>query len=229
MIEWKLNQTIGDPAGDLSNVTLTLPTPPPGAMLQHQQQLQQPHDTLFQPSPQASGSMYTTQRPIRPFPARSRIASSAPRSVSVTMAEPSSAMNGQYPTSALSIPYGAHQYSQRSSPAPPMYGEDQVPMTVQMPIGASGSGSNLHLGPPPLSSVSMVPLSSSGMVDPRSGTPILQQMQASSPPLLDVGSSGAEVLRTSSSGLTWESGEGGASASGTKRERSQSEESDASE
>ena len=102
MIDWKFGQTIGDPAGDLANVTLTLPTPPPGMG-------------------QISLQVATDQRAIRPMPSRNRLISTTARSVSIQMAEPTPMYTG--------MPYTGHYLS----PAPPMYGEDQVPMTVQMP------------------------------------------------------------------------------------------------
>ncbi|ORX40946.1 hypothetical protein BD324DRAFT_612635 [Kockovaella imperatae] len=119
LIEWRIGMAQTDPAGDLSNVTLTLPTPPPQA--------------LFQGS--TSTSMHQQQqrnqlgvRQIKPFP-RSRIGSVVPlpsaRTVSVTMGEPSSAYN------MSSTPVMGYGFSAADAP-PPMYGEDDVPMSVQL-------------------------------------------------------------------------------------------------
>ena len=117
LVDWKPGMTQNDPAGDLANVTLTLPTPPPSAMYKH-------------------GRQYA-DRQIRPFP-RSRVASVVPhsaRTVSVTMAEPDS-----YPVSTPAITYS---FSAGEAP-PPMYGEDEVPMSVRltMPVEPNGSTSS---------------------------------------------------------------------------------------
>lgn len=208
MIEWKFGQTIGDPAGDLSNVTLTLPTPPPGMVMQHQQQ--------------QLGPDYQSQRPIRPFPARSRVASSAPRSVSIVMAEPGTATH--YPSTAASLPYTGHHAT--VSPAPPMYGEDQVPMTAHMQPLMVG---NNHIGPPPFTSY--VPTSTGA--DPRLSVGVHTPLIAgSSPPLQDLDAAGSDIP-TASSALTsvgtWSQAHGGGDKRGVKRERSGSAESDGSE
>lgn len=108
-----------DPAGDLRHVTLTLPTPPGAAYPQQHQQPSYP------------------PRHIKPMPNRrvSGMPDSA-RSVSIVMGEPD-----QYiPTSA---PMMGYSYVQ----APPMYGEDQVPMTVAMPL----SSASAHTASSPLS------------------------------------------------------------------------------
>jgi hypothetical protein len=180
MIEWKFGITVGDPAGDLSNVTLTLPTPPPGAMIQQQQQQQQ-----LAPD-------YHQQRVIRPMPSRSRLVSSANRSASITMGEPSSAPS--FPGTALSLPYGGAHYGS-VSPAPPMYGEDQVPMTVQMPV---------LMGTPLPSAALAPPLSAPVMasMDPRASvgvhTPI--HVMSSSPMAGDAAGGDAAAVKRERSG-----------------------------
>ncbi|KAK4686147.1 hypothetical protein P7C73_g3984, partial [Tremellales sp. Uapishka_1] len=106
MIEWRSDMAENDPAGDLRNVTLTLPTPPPG----------------YQPR---GLGMRSHGRAIRDFPVRRMVsAGPAPRNVSIQMAD---ADNHPYMMSSASS-----QYTYPPLP-PPMYGEDQVPMTVQMP------------------------------------------------------------------------------------------------
>jgi hypothetical protein len=107
MIEWRSGMTRNDPAGDLANVTLTLPTPPPSMYAQR------------------TASYKYQGRTIRPFP-KARMPSSAtsmPRIASITMAETEG-----YHQGLMSAPT---QYTYQVSP--PMYGEDQVPMSVQMP------------------------------------------------------------------------------------------------
>lgn len=108
LIEWKPGMSQNDPAGDLVNVTLTLPTPPPTAFPQ-------------QVRP------YIPNRQIKAMPSRARLTSGVPQSAritSVTMGEPD-----HY--ASVSAPMMGYGYSQNT--APPMYGEDQVAMTVQMP------------------------------------------------------------------------------------------------
>lgn len=111
-----------DPAGDLHNVTLTLPTPPGAGYLQHRQPSYPP-------------------RNIKPIPARrgSGMPNSA-RSVSIVMGEPEHYM-------AASAPIMGYPYTQ--APPPPMYGEDQVPMTVAMPM----SSASAHTTSSPMSSL----------------------------------------------------------------------------
>ncbi|WWD20783.1 hypothetical protein CI109_105260 [Kwoniella shandongensis] len=110
MIHWRVGMAENDPAGDLHNVTLTLPTPPPHLLYSQQR----------------------SERTIRAMPSRARIASAAaPRTVSIAMAEPDDSIY----TSNI---YSAH------GPPPPMYGEDQVPMSVQMPSLPSATGSSGH-------------------------------------------------------------------------------------
>jgi hypothetical protein len=90
LIEWKAGVTEGDPANDLANVTLTLPTPPIHMYAAQQAQTQR----------HASQSTYPG-RVIRPFPARSRVASAAPRTISVNMGSPD---RQAYPHTAMSMP-----------------------------------------------------------------------------------------------------------------------------
>jgi len=115
MIEWRPGMAQNDPAGDLAHVTLTLPTPPPSVYQQQQQQQQQQR---HQPP---SG------RAIKPFPMynRPRIASNVTRTVSVAMASP----EDHYTPHIMSQGYAYPHHE----PQPPLYGEDQVPMTGQMP------------------------------------------------------------------------------------------------
>lgn len=111
MIEWRVGMTQNDPAADLINVTLTLPTPPPG------------HFASRTPShaPQ--------DRQIKALPSRkvSGLPQSA-RSVSVVMAEP-----GQYvppSTSITGFPYSAH------SGPPPLYTQEVTPMPMSLPMSS---------------------------------------------------------------------------------------------
>ena len=142
MIEWKPGTENNDPAGDLVNVTLTLPTPPPQAYAQQQAQSQRQLG-------------YGSDRQIRAFPSRSRMASTVPQSarmLSVTMGEPD---NG-YPNT--SNPLMGYAYPS-ATVAPPMYGEDQVPMSAQLtapvppltassPLTALGTAQNpVHSSP----------------------------------------------------------------------------------
>ena len=126
MIDWHASSGQNDPAGDLANVTLILPTPPMSAYA-HQQQHNQ---------------IYSQQRLIRPMPThnRARIASNVTRTVSVIMASPD-----QFTSQLTSQAYG---YTQEDAP-PPLYGEDEVPMTVRMPTGRSSDvpGSATSLAP----------------------------------------------------------------------------------
>ncbi|WVF68004.1 hypothetical protein IAT40_002766 [Kwoniella sp. CBS 6097] len=133
MIEWRIGMAENDPAGDLANVTLTLPTPPPD-VYQNQMRYQ---------------GVYDNTRSIRPFP-RSRIASAAPRSVSIAMGEPD---DYAHPHTAVTYPPTSsvpmYAYSAQGPP-PPQYGEDEVPMTVQMPTssaGAAGPSTATSFGP----------------------------------------------------------------------------------
>ncbi|OXG73918.1 hypothetical protein C348_01900 [Cryptococcus neoformans Gb118] len=118
MIEWRAGMAVNDPANDLTNVTLTLPTPPPNA---YGQQIRQ----------QTTPALYSN-RAFKSFPQGRRTTSVAPRSVSVIMAEPDEQAHFTYPPTANSAVefYG---YAPQQTPIPPMYGEDQVPMSVQMP------------------------------------------------------------------------------------------------
>jgi hypothetical protein len=126
MIEWHAGMAQNDPAGDLANVTLTLPTPPPG----------------YPPR----GGM--TGREIRPIPTRriSGLPSSA-RSVSVTMVEP------HYPaTASTSSAAGMMGFPYTATGAqglPPMYTEEQVPMGMNLP----GTAMSSHTRSSPLSAI----------------------------------------------------------------------------
>lgn len=130
MIEWRAGMAVNDPANDLANVTLTLPTPPPNA---YGQQIRQ----------QTTPALYSN-RAFKSFPQGRRTTSVAPRSVSVIMAEPDEQAHFTYPPTANSAVefYG---YAPQQTPIPPMYGEDQVPMSVQMPesVTTGPTGANL--------------------------------------------------------------------------------------
>ncbi|ODN83044.1 hypothetical protein L202_01270 [Cryptococcus amylolentus CBS 6039] len=117
MIEWRVGMTVNDPANDLANVTLTLPTPPPDAYAQSMRQTAPP-------------PIYT-DRAIKPYPHGRRIASAAPRNVSVVMGEPDEHANPSAAGSSAMYGYAA--------PPAKMYGEDQVPLSVQMPGSASSA------------------------------------------------------------------------------------------
>lgn len=118
MIEWRVGMAANDPANDLANVTLTLPTPPPNAYVHQIRQQTTPflyHDRVYKPSPQGR-----------------RTNSAVPRTVSVIMAEPDEQAHFSYsPTANSAIEF--YGYAPQQTPIPPMYGEDQVPMSVQMP------------------------------------------------------------------------------------------------
>lgn len=118
MIEWRVGMTANDPANDLANVTLTLPTPPPNAYVHQIRQ-------------QTTSFLYH-DRVYKPFPQDRRTNSAAPRTVSVIMAEPDEHAHFSYsPTANSAIEF--YGYAPQQTPIPPMYGEDQVPMSVQMP------------------------------------------------------------------------------------------------
>ncbi|EIW70077.1 hypothetical protein TREMEDRAFT_29918 [Tremella mesenterica DSM 1558] len=112
MVEWRESMhPNNDPANDLANVTLTMPTPPPSVYAnQHQEQQRAAYPG----------------RMIKPFPARSR-----PASVNRVMS-----VNMDYNPNMM------YSYPHTAPPAPgqAMYGEDQVPMTVQMPPASAGAG-----------------------------------------------------------------------------------------
>lgn len=134
MISWDPSSGNNDPANDLANVTLTLPTPPPSAY-HTQSQMQAP----AQP-PHSSQS-----RSFKSLPSRARMASHridpipSPRIMSVNMSLSASPMpeyqshhqHQQY-SSSTPMPYSAYT-TPLPPPPPPMFGEDEVPMTVQMP------------------------------------------------------------------------------------------------
>ena len=113
MIEWRVGMTQNDPAGDLVNVTLTLPTPPPG------------HFSRQAP-------IYADRdRQIKPL--RSRRVSGMPqsaRSVSIVMAEP----NQYVPATSQMM---AYPYSAQSAP-PPMY-QEQTPVPMSLPMSSMSS------------------------------------------------------------------------------------------
>lgn len=153
LINWDPEAGNNDPAGDLANVTLTLPTPP---ATQYYQQHQQPRvvsqNGIYPQHPHSATSNthsmgLSTGRTIRAFPRRN--ASSAhqngngngnglstpgmPMSASSNLGSArimSVNMEGVYspmpPTTANGVTYF-------NPPAPPMYGEDEVPMSVQLP------------------------------------------------------------------------------------------------
>lgn len=126
MVEWRNGMVQNDPAGDLANVTLTLPTPPPG----------------YPPR-----NMFPT-REIKPFPTR-RVSGlpGSTRSISVAMAEPN-----HYPPTGSSSSTGLLEFSY-AAPAtqgpPPMYTEDQVQMGLNLP----GTAMSAHSHSSPLSSI----------------------------------------------------------------------------
>jgi len=138
MIEWQAGVNANDPAGDLSHVTLTLPTPPPGVVIQQHQQQQQR---------QTSSADYQG-RVIRPFPTRRAPSSAGPRTVSITMAEPD--QHQQHPYTAgpqfTHYPYQIH--------GDQMYNGHQAPMSSifsggMTPIGsATGTSSGNPLVTP---------------------------------------------------------------------------------
>ena len=160
MIEWRAGMGTNDPASDLANVTLTLPTPPPNVYAQQSRQQQQVYPS----------------RQIKPFPSRARLVSglpsAGPRTVSVTMGEPD-----QYhqPATAPIMGYG---YPPHQAP-PPMYGEDEVPLTVQMPVQSSSS----HPSPlPGMNSAVEIP-SSATLAPPPSSWAQESQSQSQVQPL----------------------------------------------
>ncbi|WWC72639.1 uncharacterized protein I206_106603 [Kwoniella pini CBS 10737] len=146
IIEWRVGMQNNDPAHDLINVTLTLPTPPP-----HEAYNQQMRYGNIGYSPSASLSS-NSGRTIKPFPSRSRLGSSVPRTISINMGEPEehqyltphtgyamSGNNGLYinPPHFTSTHNSNLYTSSAALPPPhPMYGEDEVPMSVQMPSSA---------------------------------------------------------------------------------------------
>lgn len=121
MIEWRVGMTQNDPAGDLVNVTLTLPTPPPGHFARQ------------------TPTYVERDRQIKALPSRkvSGMPQSA-RSVSVVMAEPN-----QYATTPA--PMMGYPYSAQSAP-PPMYTQEATPMSMSMPM-SSMSSSQGHSSP----------------------------------------------------------------------------------
>ena len=163
MIEWKYGQTNGDPAGDITHVSLTQPSMPAHIAMQHQPPPPPPMQLPFSsPAPQQMPYIHQSasmpERVIRPMPSRARLASAGPRSMSVNM-------DGQYTpqpqhtalfsgapftSHGSSYPYSAMPPSAMHTPQmqhQPMYGEDQVPMTVQMPM-APLPAQNQHLATP---------------------------------------------------------------------------------
>lgn len=125
MIEWDPSSNNNDPANDLANVTLTLPTPPPSAYpMQHQQPRMSSH----------------SNRNVRPFPRRGPSGVYPPNSANRLMSVNMSATSPNYPPHTGGMSY----YNPSTAPqtAPPMYGEDDVPMTVQLPAQIHAPSSN---------------------------------------------------------------------------------------
>ena len=126
MIDWRPGMVQNDPAGDLANVTLTLPTPPPSVYAQQQRHAY-------------------PGRAIKPFPShydRGRTATTVTRTVSIAMASP----EGQYtPHTAASMVPNGYMYPHHQEVPPPMYGEDEVPMSVQMPAAGPSTGSTVEV------------------------------------------------------------------------------------
>lgn len=169
MIEWQANAGNNDPADDLANVTLTLPTPPASA---YPQQHQQPR--IISTSSNGAG-MYASQgRAIRPFPRRNVSQSTGPQSARIM------SVNMDIPYGQLPPPTTAY-FTPAPQTAPPMYGEDEVPMSVQLP-SATGMATPHHsmlpgsasaTSPmPPQSDMNTAPFSSS---IPLQSTPISQE------------------------------------------------------
>ena len=119
MVEWIAASGVGDPANDLCNVTLTLPTPPPSA---YHQQHQQPR--LSSHSASSSG------RTVRPFPRRgpSQVYSNSGRIMSVNMSAPSPVYQ-QQPQTAGGSYFNPSSATVVPQSAPPMYND--VPMSGQ--------------------------------------------------------------------------------------------------
>ncbi|ORY31273.1 hypothetical protein BCR39DRAFT_96852 [Naematelia encephala] len=124
LIDWRPGMVDNDPAGDLANVTLTLPTPPPSVYAAQQRQAY-------------------PNRTIRPFPSRTR-------PVSITMGEPESAASAYATPSSATPMLTAHGFSYaHQQTSAPMYGEDQVPMSVQLPSSTTLATPEATLAPPP--------------------------------------------------------------------------------
>lgn len=130
MIEWKSGMATNDPAGDLSHVTLTLPTPP----------LTMPYSSHRQVS--STTSQYP-DRTIRPFPARRVPSSAGPRTISITMAEPDHHQTHQpYTAGAQLMGFNYHQQTHSQ----PMYGENEVPVSVHFSNGIATNGNSSATG-----------------------------------------------------------------------------------
>jgi hypothetical protein len=165
MIEWKYGQTSGDPAGDISHVSLTQPSMPAHLAMQ-QVPLPPPMSLPFSsPAPQQMqyGQLSAIpDRSIRPMPSRARLVSSAPRNLPSGMEAPytpqpqhSGLLTGApFTSQASAYPYSAMPPSAMHTPQvqhTPMYGEDQVPMSVHMPLAPlPHSQVSLANGPPQL-------------------------------------------------------------------------------
>jgi hypothetical protein len=130
MIEWRIGMTQNDPAGDLVNVTLTLPTPPPGHFARQ------------------TRTYADRDRPIKALPSRkiTGMPQSA-RSVSVIMAEPN-----QYVPATT--PMMGYPYSAQSAPLP-MY-QEQTPVPMSLPM-SSMSSSQGHSSPMTSLTATVVP------------------------------------------------------------------------
>ncbi|WWC65243.1 uncharacterized protein I303_107860 [Kwoniella dejecticola CBS 10117] len=151
LLEWRAGMINNDPADDWINVTLTLPTPPPHEAYNQQMR----YGNIAYPS-SALSSAPMSGRSIKPFPSRSRVGSSVPRTMSINMGEPDDVYNNTtntphtgYPmtsnglyinppplTSGHSHTSNMYASSAALPPPAPMYGEDEVPMSVQMPSSA---------------------------------------------------------------------------------------------
>ncbi|WVQ86275.1 hypothetical protein IAT38_008443 [Cryptococcus sp. DSM 104549] len=150
MVEWRPGMTVNDPAGDLANVTLTLPTPPP-EMYHHQQAAQQQAQLMARHQVPMTQTVYS-DRPVKPFPTGRRMVSTAvPRNVSIMMAEPdeypataTAGSGGSSASGGMLFTAGPGGYPQQETR--PMYGEDQVPLSVQLPGSASLSPAGVGAG-----------------------------------------------------------------------------------
>ena len=148
MVEWNVDMhPNNDPANDLANVTLTMPTPPPNFYASQQGQQSQAQiqgmQGQQQQQQQRMGGAYpnglSNARMIKPFPSR-RPTSANPRIMSVNMASPADyTVGGAGGGASAGLSYAYPHTAPPVQHQPPMYGEDQVPMTVQMPPPSSAS------------------------------------------------------------------------------------------
>jgi hypothetical protein len=178
MIEWKYGQTNGDPAGDITHVSLTQPSMPAHLAMQVPP-MQLPFaspapQTMQMPYSHAGDSM--PERSIRPMPSRARLNASVPRSLPVNMDAGSytplpqhsglftgAPFTSQASASAPAYPYSAMPPSAMHTPHAqhtPMYGEDQVPMSVQMPLAPMHHAPQQLATPQPISAMPSSILSS---------------------------------------------------------------------